>query len=111
MVGEHDGNPVSGWHKLGRSSVEYRIKFPEAMDDADWAVQEAKGWLDVTVVWDGGERVLSFYDQNRLMQAVSADLARLGHFAAAGLVVVRRVTPEEIEAAVATIAERGFVDI
>jgi hypothetical protein len=29
------------------------------MDDADWAVQEAKGWLDVTVVWDGGKRVLS----------------------------------------------------
>jgi hypothetical protein len=41
----------------------YRIESPEAMDDADWAVHEATGWLDVTVAWDGGKRVLSFYHQ------------------------------------------------
>lgn len=54
---------------------------------------------------------MSFYGQDKLMQSVAADLARLGHFAEASLVVVRKVTPEEIEAAVAAIAEHGFVDI
>lgn len=35
--------------------MKYRIELPVVMDDADWAVQETKGWIDVTVVWDGGE--------------------------------------------------------
>jgi len=91
--------------------MEYRIEFPEAMDDYGWSVQEAKGWLDVTVVWEGGERVLNIYDQNRLMKAAEVDLGRLGYFAVTSLVVVRKVTLEDIESAVAAIADRGFVHI
>jgi hypothetical protein len=74
-------------------------------------VQEAKGWLDVTVVWDGGERDLSIYDQSRLMQSVAADIHRLGYFADVRVVVVPKVTLEDVKAAVAAIAERGFVDV
>ncbi|NUP51214.1 MAG: hypothetical protein HOW97_28460 [Catenulispora sp.] len=91
--------------------MDYRIAFPEGMDDGDWAVQEAKGWVDVTVCWDGEERLLSFYDQTRLMQTIGHEMARTGYFAERSLVVVSAVTPENIEAAVAALAARGFVDI
>ena len=45
------------------------------------------------------------------MQSVSADVQRLGYFAKTSLVVVPSVTRENVEAAIAVIAERGFVDI
>ncbi|MFG2698034.1 hypothetical protein [Kitasatospora sp. NPDC048407] len=47
------------------------------MDEYDWAVQECKGWLEVTVVRDGGSRQLvEVYYPARLAQAVADELAR-----------------------------------
>lgn len=90
--------------------MDFRIVWPEAMDGFDWAVQEAKGWLDVTVAWDGGSRLVEVYDPVRLAQSVTGEVARLGRFSSGILLVVPSVTPENIEAAVAAIAEEGFFD-
>ncbi|MFB7452954.1 hypothetical protein [Streptomyces sp. NPDC056194] len=78
------------------------------MDEFDWSVQEAKGWLDVTVAWDGGRRVVEVYDPVRLAQSVASDVARIGRFTARRLLVVPRVTPENIEAAITAIADESF---
>ncbi|MEY9926712.1 hypothetical protein ABH926_001334 [Catenulispora sp. GP43] len=91
--------------------MSYRIAFPAEMDEGDWALQEAKGWLEAKIVWDGGERTVTFYDQARLMQSISDDMRRLGFFAEPGIVVLPTVTRAGIEAAVAALAERGFVDL
>lgn len=80
------------------------------MDDFDWAMQEAEGWLDVTVAWDGGSRVVEVYDPVRLAQTVTGDVARLGRFSSGSLLVVPSVTRENIETAVAAIADEGFFD-
>ncbi|MEU1050444.1 hypothetical protein ABZ400_35640 [Streptomyces sp. NPDC005897] len=40
----------------------YRIEWPAPMVESDWAMQETKGWTDVTVVWDGVRRDVEMYD-------------------------------------------------
>jgi hypothetical protein len=90
--------------------MEFRIEWPGPMDSFDWADQEAKGWLDVTVAWEGGRRVVEVYDPVRLAQSVTGDVARLGRFSSRSLLVVSSVTPENIETALAAIADEGFFD-
>ena len=90
--------------------MDLRIEWPEPMDDFDWAMQEAKGWLEVTVAWDGGSRVVEVYEPVRLAQTVTGGIARLGRFSSGSLLVVPNVTRENIETAVAAIAEEGFFD-
>lgn len=90
--------------------MDFRIEWPEPMDEFDWAVQEAKGWLAVTVAWVGGSRVVEVYDPVRLAQSVTGEVARLGRFSSRSLLVVPSVTPENIETAVAAIADEGFFD-
>ncbi|WP_157597301.1 hypothetical protein [Streptacidiphilus rugosus] len=80
------------------------------MDEYDWAVQEAKGWLNVTVAWDGGRQVVEVYDPVRLAQAVADETARLGLFTARRLLVVPSVTRENIESAISAIAGKDFFD-
>ncbi|WP_370091878.1 hypothetical protein [Streptacidiphilus sp. MAP12-20] len=78
------------------------------MDEYDWAIQEAKGWLDVTVVGDGGRAVVEVYDPVRLAQSVTSDMARLGRFTARCLLVVPSVTRENIESAVSALVDERF---
>ncbi|MFF8513457.1 hypothetical protein ACF064_35960 [Streptomyces sp. NPDC015492] len=80
------------------------------MDEYDWAMQEAKGWLDVTVVWGGGRRVVEVYDPVRLAQSVASDVARIGRFTARSLLVVPSLTPENIESAISAIADESFFE-
>lgn len=89
--------------------MDVRIEWPEPMDEFDWAVQEAKGWLEVTVVRGGGRRVVEVYDPVRLAQTVTDELGRCGRFSAANLVVVPSVTAENVEAAVTALADEGFL--
>jgi hypothetical protein len=65
----------------------------------------------LTVGWDGGQEAITFYDPTRLAQEVQATMAQPGYFAERALVVVPTVTSDAIEAAVAAIARRGFVDV
>ena len=77
------------WHD---AAVEYRIEWPVAMADLDWAMQEVKGWIAVTVVWEGGQRALSFYDPVTLAQSVATELETHDYFTDGSLVVVPKVT-------------------
>lgn len=90
--------------------MDFRIEWPAPMDAYDWALQEVKGWLDVTVVWDGGRRVVEVYDPVRLAQTVTSEIGRLGRFTARSLLVVPSVTPENIEAAISASADAGCFD-
>ncbi|WP_171163497.1 hypothetical protein [Streptomyces sp. I05A-00742] len=80
------------------------------MDEYDWAIQEAKGWLEVTVAWDGGGQAVEVYDPVRLAQSVTNETARLGRFTAGRLLVVPSVTRKNIESAISAIADEGFFD-
>jgi hypothetical protein len=96
---------------LGQDSVmEYRIEWPAPMDEADWTMQEIKGWLDVTVTWDGGSQVVEVYDPVRLEQTAALELDQSGYFTARCLLVVPSVTPENIESAISALADKGFFD-
>ena len=91
--------------------MKYHIEWPVAMDEHDWVMQEVKGWIEITVVWEDGKRGLTFYDPVSLMQSVETELGTHGVFAEGSLVVVPRVTLEAVESAVARFAGREFVDI
>jgi hypothetical protein len=93
------------------SVPETQIDYPHAMDAYDWAIAETKGWIEVTVRWEHGQRVITFYDPTRLAQEVAGAISRAGYFADGVQVVVPTLTRDAIEAAVAAIARRGFMDI
>ena len=88
--------------------MDFQIEWPAPMDEYDWSVQEAKGWLDVTVAWDGGRKVVEVYDPVRLAQSVEDEVARTGRFTARRLLVVPRIAPESIEAAITAVADESF---
>lgn len=88
--------------------MEYRIEWPEPMDEYDWAIQEAKGWLNVTVTWGAGRQVVEVYDPVRLAQSVASEIDRLGRFTSRSLLVVPSVTRENIESAISAITDEGF---
>jgi hypothetical protein len=90
--------------------MDFRIEWPAPMDEYDWAIQEAKGWLHVTVVWDGGRQVVEAYDPVRLAQSVTSDVARSGRFTAKRLLVVPSVTRENIESAISALVDQRFFD-
>jgi hypothetical protein len=81
------------------------------MDEYDWAMTEAKGWIEVTVRWAGGEKVITFYEPTRLAQEMRRALAERGYFAEQASVVVPTLTKEAIEAVVELMARHDFVDI
>lgn len=89
--------------------MDFRIEWPAPMDEYDWAVQEAKGWLNVTVVGDDGDRrvVVEVYDPVRLAQTVADELRLYRRFTARRLVVVSSVTPENVESAITALAAEG----
>ncbi|MFJ3880787.1 hypothetical protein ACIPW5_25435 [Streptomyces sp. NPDC090077] len=80
------------------------------MDEYDWAIQEAKGWLDVTVEWKGDRQLVDVCDPVRLAQTITSETGRLGHFKARRLLVVSGVTREHIASAISAIAHEGFFD-
>lgn len=93
--------------------MDFRIEWPE--DEFDWAGQEAKGWLDVTVSWDGGSRVVEVYDPVRLAQSVTGEIARIGRFSSGGLLGfsrrdararLQRRTPSSLDPAQMSFAAR-----
>jgi hypothetical protein len=88
----------------------HQIIYPIDRDDYAWWETEQKGWIEVTVRWASGERMVTFYDPTRLLQSVNADLAGRGYFAER-VVVVPSVTREAVESAMAAIAEHDFIEM
>lgn len=80
------------------------------MDESDWAMQEIKGWIDVTVVGDGVRWDVEVYDPVRLAQSVGELMNHDAYVAVKRLLVVPRVTPENIESAVSELADKRFFD-
>lgn len=87
-----------------------QIIYPIDMDDHAWWETEQKGWIEVTVRWASGERVVTFYDPARLLHSVDVELARQGYFAER-IVVVSAVTRDAVESAVTAMARSDFAEM
>ncbi|WP_444947609.1 hypothetical protein [Micromonospora ureilytica] len=88
-----------------------RIVYPDAMDESDWSMTESTGWIEITVHWAGSKKAITFYDPTRLSQEVQSALAESGYFVERAAVIVPTLSKEAIEAVVALMALRHFVDI
>ncbi len=86
----------------------YELIFPDYLDDYEHET-ESKGYLvGVTVNYDGATIDLTIYDPTRLMQEVRDDVESTGYFTEARLLVVPRVTRDQIAQAVEEMAHGGF---
>jgi hypothetical protein len=88
-----------------------QVVYPASMDDYDWAMTEAKGWIEIAIRSAEGEKAITFYDPVRLAQEVANAMTGPGYFAESAVVVVPAVTREAIEAVVARMARSGPADI
>ena len=87
--------------------MDRELILPTDFADYAWEV-ESKGYLDARV--RAGERVVdvSFYDPTRLAQDIAEEVAAGRLFSSARLLVLARVTPENMQAAIANAPARLF---
>ncbi|GAA3782030.1 hypothetical protein GCM10022225_83010 [Plantactinospora mayteni] len=104
----YSSDPAS--HNPAQSGA-VQVVYPASLDDYDWTVTEAKGWIEVVVRWSGREKAITFYDPTRLAQEVRSAMTVRGYFAERAVAVVPTVTREAIEAAVALMAQHDFADV
>ncbi|WP_426513476.1 hypothetical protein ACPPVO_24435 [Dactylosporangium sp. McL0621] len=57
-----------------------QIVYPAVMDDGDWSITEAKGWIEATLRWAGMQKTITFYDPIRFAQEVQSAVDRSGYF-------------------------------
>jgi hypothetical protein len=96
-------------HDLDRQRT-LRVVYPASMDDHDWAMTKAKGWIEIAVHSSDGEKGIAFYDPIRLAQEVQDAMTGPGYFAESTVVVVPVVTRKAIEAVIARMAGSAFGD-
>ena len=85
------------------------LRFPEDFDDFAWEV-EAKGVYTLDVVRsDGQVRRVTFAVTARLAQDIESEILHQGFFAEQRLVVLKQLTRDEMEAAVARLGD-SFLD-
>lgn len=88
---------------------EPELLLPEDFQDHGWGV-EAKGWYPGASVRSGDHEVaVMFYDPTRLAQDIEADLAGDHLVSFARLIVVERLTVENMRRAVRRL-DRAFFD-
>lgn len=85
--------------------MEAHLVLPEGWDDLAAFEVESKGWFDALIVVGDREFDVSFYDPVRLAQDVEADLAAGEIFVVRNLIVVNRVTVEEMTRAVCVLRQ------
>ncbi|NJP46472.1 hypothetical protein [Actinacidiphila epipremni] len=86
----------------------YRLEFPEYLDGYEIET-EAKGYLvEVRISVEGDVFDLVVYDPVRLQQEVVDEISENGYFAVANVLVVPKVTREEITRAVNILANSKF---
>lgn len=84
------------------------LRLPDDFEDYAWEV-EAKGvFWDARVVLGGLELPVTFYDPVRLAQDVEEDVESQRSFAVRNLIVVGRLTIEEMTTAIAALAPGFF---
>ncbi|MEV8508784.1 hypothetical protein AB0368_28690 [Actinoplanes sp. NPDC051475] len=88
----------------------YELIFPDYLDGYEHET-EAKGYLvGVSVVVDGQPADFVVYDPVRLMQEVADAIESAGLFSEQRLLVVARVTREEITSAIQKLSAGNFHD-
>jgi hypothetical protein len=91
--------------------LEMQAVYPAWMDDYEWAMTEAKGWIELTVRSPQGEKTITFYDPVRLAREVQDAMTGPGYFTESAIVVIPAVTRKAIEAAMTQIAGRAITNI
>ena len=92
-------------------AVAYDIEYPDGVGER-WHEIEAKGVLaGATIIANGTRYMATFYDSVRLAQDVEAALRADGSFVVPTLVVLPRVTRQEIAQAVDMPSRGGFVGL
>jgi hypothetical protein len=90
-----------------------KIEYPIEWDERDNLERPAKGWLDGVKVTkaNGKNYLLSFYDPTRLAQDLEEEL-KIGKagIVEKGLIVIKEVTKENIEKAIAQADREGYFD-
>lgn len=89
----------------------YRVEFPEYLADHEFET-EARGYLPgVRVLTDAETFELTVHDPMRLTQDIATEITVTGHIAFGNLLVVPKVTRDEVTRAVGELAKEGFVGL
>ncbi len=89
----------------------YRLIFPEYLDGYEHET-ESKGYLvDVKVVTGDTTLELTVYNPARLVQELGDEMRSAGYFAVARLLVVPKVTRDEVSKAVEEMSVSGFQEL
>jgi hypothetical protein len=92
-------------------TADYELQFPYYLDGYELDT-EAKGYLTEARILAGGDvYTLTVYDPVRLSQDAEAEVPAHGYLAVANLLVVPRVTRDEITKAVRLLADSGFHEL
>jgi len=86
-----------------------KLDLPDTFDDYDAFEIEEKGYFEnLPILWDGEPKILTFFDPVRLSQDIQADLDEgyTVHFS--HLVVVSKLTTEQMQAALDNLPEDFF---
>ncbi|MBK8445771.1 MAG: hypothetical protein IPL41_03425 [Micropruina sp.] len=85
-----------------------RLIFPEYWDELVALEVENKGWFPARVVIGGHEHAVNFYDPQNLAIDVEYDVQSKGVFFECNLIVVQRLTVENMTKAVDMLPEGFF---
>ncbi len=89
----------------------YELRFPDYLDDYEFET-EAKGYLtEVRILAGAAGYTLTVYDPVRLAQDAAHEVRRYGYMALANVIVVPKVTRDEIARAAALLARSGFQEL
>lgn len=105
-----EGRPDTTNHRREHPQLTVQVVYPATMDEYDWAMTEAKGWIEVTVRSTEGVNRITFYDPVRLAQEVQDAMKQPpGYFTESAVVVVPTVTKGAIEAVIAHMTGDGII--
>jgi hypothetical protein len=89
----------------------YEVRFPDYLDGYELET-EAKGYLtEVRILAGAVGYTLTVYDPARLAQDAADEVRRYGYLALANVIVVPKVTRDEIAKAAALLAQSGFQEL
>ena len=85
--------------------MKYKIHFPETFDEYEWEI-EAKGYFEgIVLKVENRSYKLNFYDEVRLAQDISEELAKGSIFTYNNLVVIKDVNTSLITTAIEKMVE------
>lgn len=89
----------------------YELELPDYFDKYSLEIESKGFFADAQLLVGGSRYQLTIFDPVRLTQEIADKLATNAAFSECNLVVVRAVTRDEIQKAVAELAETGFESI